>query len=101
MTSGLRLRRHYASTERADDNAYSMLYGHADREALERRHKRVVTYTKLNQTGASLRACGFLSVASRAAVPEATRGGRGRTPSKTYQDFDASDGEENYPSRRR
>jgi len=59
MTSGLRLRRHYASTERADDNAYSMLYGHADREALERRHKRVVTYTKLNQTGASLRACGF------------------------------------------
>ncbi|RXH53843.1 hypothetical protein GRAN_5181 [Granulicella sibirica] len=42
----------------------------------------------------------FVRRVSRA-VPEATRGGRGRTPSKTYHDFDASDVEENYPSRRR
>lgn len=49
-------------------NACSMLYGYACREAFQRGHGRVVTYTLASENGAALRAAGFRPVAR-------TRGG--------------------------
>ncbi len=49
-------------------NACSMLYGYACREGFKRGYKRIVTYTLLSESGASLRAAGFIPVAT-------TRGG--------------------------
>ena len=45
------------------ENACSMLYGHACREAFKRGHDRVITYTLGTERGTSLRASGFLPVA--------------------------------------
>jgi hypothetical protein len=45
------------------ENACSMLYGYACREAFKRGHKRVITYTNLREPGTSLRATGFTPVA--------------------------------------
>lgn len=44
-------------------NACSILYGYACREAFKRGYERVVTYTKKSESGASLRAAGFVPVA--------------------------------------
>ncbi|OJV40162.1 MAG: hypothetical protein BGO25_03160 [Acidobacteriales bacterium 59-55] len=44
-------------------NACSILYGYGCREAFKRGYKRVVTYTKKGESGASLRAAGFAPVA--------------------------------------
>lgn len=44
-------------------NACSRLYGAARREARRRGYRRVVTYTRADETGASLRASGFAAVA--------------------------------------
>lgn len=49
-------------------NACSMLYGYACREGFKRGYKRIVTYTLLSESGASLRAAGFVPVVT-------TRGG--------------------------
>lgn len=46
------------------ENACSMLYGYACREAFERGYKRVVTYTRRHERGSSLRAAGFVPVAT-------------------------------------
>lgn len=52
------------STPRAlVENACSMLYGYACREAFKRDYKRVVTYTLTSEAGVSLRAAGFRPVA--------------------------------------
>lgn len=45
------------------ENACSMLYAYACRKALRRGYSRVVTYTKLDESGTSLRAAGFVPVA--------------------------------------
>lgn len=45
------------------ENACSMLYGYACREGFRRGYSRVVTYTKLDEPGISLRAAGFVPVA--------------------------------------
>jgi hypothetical protein len=41
-------------------NACSMLYGYACREAAKRGYKRALTYTRLDEPGASLKASGFV-----------------------------------------
>lgn len=56
-------------------NACSMLYGYACREGFKRGYKRVVTYTLLSENGASLRAAGFVPVAT-------TRGGTWDRPNR-------------------
>lgn len=45
------------------ENACSMLYGYACREAFRRGYSRVVTYTLASERGVSLRAAGFVPVA--------------------------------------
>lgn len=45
------------------ENACSMLYGYACREAFRRGYSRVVTYTLTSESGVSLRAAGFVPVA--------------------------------------
>lgn len=45
-------------------NLCSLLYGAARREARRRGYTRVVTYTLVSETGASLRAAGFVPVAA-------------------------------------
>lgn len=45
-------------------NACSALYGAACREARSRGYQRVVTYTRADEPGTSLRASGFVAVAS-------------------------------------
>lgn len=59
-------------------NACSMLYGYACREAFQRGFGRVVTYTKKDESGASLRAAGFTPVVSRGGGEWARRGRRRR-----------------------
>lgn len=46
------------------ENACSMLYGYACREAFKRGYERVVTYTQRHEQGSSLRAAGFVPVAT-------------------------------------
>jgi hypothetical protein len=48
------------------ENACSMLYGRACRQAFERGYSRVVTYTLTTEAGTSLRAAGFVPVARSA-----------------------------------
>ena len=45
------------------ENACSMLYGYACRQAFKRGYQRVVTYTLTGEAGVSLRAAGFVPVA--------------------------------------
>lgn len=45
------------------ENACSLLYGYACREAFERGYERVITYTRRHERGTSLRAAGFVPVA--------------------------------------
>ena len=56
-------------------NACSTLYGAACREARRRGYRRVVTYTRSDEPGTSLRASGFVAVAT-------TRGRQWDTPTR-------------------
>ncbi len=44
-------------------DACSLLYGYACREGFQRGYRRVITYTLMSESGASLRAAGFVPVA--------------------------------------
>lgn len=63
-------------------NASSMLYGACARAAKSLGFVRVITYTLDAETGASLRAAGFVPVARTRPPSEATRWDRGRHPSR-------------------
>lgn len=56
-------------------NACSMLYGAACREARRRGYERVITYTRADETGASVKAANFVAVAT-------TKGRQWDTPSR-------------------
>lgn len=56
-------------------NACSQLYGAACREARRRGYRRVITYTRADETGASLRAANFTATAT-------TKGRQWDTPSR-------------------
>jgi hypothetical protein len=62
-------------------NACSILYGYGSREAFKRGYGRVVTYTKKDESGASLRAAGFVPVAVSQGG-EWNRRGRPRRPGR-------------------
>ncbi len=62
-------------------NACSILYGYACREAFTRGFQRVVTYTKIDESGASLRAAGFVPIAISKGG-EWDRQGRHRRPGR-------------------
>lgn len=59
-------------------NANSMLYGAAWRAAKAMGYRRLITYTQADESGASLRAAGWLRTADLAAIPGWSRPSRPR-----------------------
>lgn len=64
-------------------NANSMLYGAAWRAAKALGYTRLITYTQAGESGASLRAAGWLVIAERPAKPGWDRPSRPRGPTGT------------------